>query len=151
MIMEHKKPKTIKTREGDEHFSVGALIWKNKKLLIMERKLPPKGFAGIAGHIDELETPLEALKRELKEETNLDLISCRLVLKRKIIQKENCVFGVKKHFWYVYNVSCTGEVKPSQYEVKSIGYVSRDKIKKLYKERRLDYAWMIIFKKLDVI
>ncbi|MEK9185085.1 MAG: NUDIX hydrolase [Patescibacteria group bacterium] len=149
--MEKKLPKTIQSKEGLEHFSVGAIIMKDKKILLMDRKLKPFGFAGIAGHIDEREIPSKALKRELKEETNLDLHSCKLILKRKIIQKENCVFGVKKHFWYVYIVGCSGELKPSQYEVKSINYVSREKIKKLYKEGRLDYAWVVIFKKLGII
>ena len=149
--MENKKPQTIKTLEGDEHFSVGALIWKNKELLIMDRKLPPRGFAGIAGHIDESETPEEALRREIKEETGLDVLSSKLLFKKKIIQKEDCVFGLKKHFWYVYDVRCAGELKPSEHEVRYIKYMPREKIMGLYKKKKLDYAWVVIFNKLKII
>ena len=80
--MEKKLPKIAQTKDGEQHFSVGALIWQNNKLLIMERKLPPDGFACVAGHVDERETALEALKREVKEETNLDVIACELILKQ---------------------------------------------------------------------
>ena len=145
------KPKTIRTKTGEQHFSVGAIIENKDKILIMERKLPPKGFAGIAGHIDEKETPLDALKREIKEETNLDLISASLLFKKLIIQKEDCTLGLKRHKWYVYRCVCKGEIKPSKKEVKSIRVLTRDKIKKLYNDKKLEYAWVVIFKKLKII
>jgi len=145
------KPKTVITREGEQHFSVGAIIEKDGKILVMERKLPPEGFACVAGHIDEGEMPWEALEREIKEETNLDLVSSKLWLKTKVLQKEDCAAGAKKHLWYVYQVRCEGELKPAKREVKSINYLTRQKIKKLYKQKKLEYAWMVILKKLKII
>ncbi|MFH1592423.1 MAG: NUDIX hydrolase [Candidatus Woesearchaeota archaeon] len=149
--MTKNNARKVLTKEGEQHFSVGAIIEKDGKILIMERNLPPEGFACIAGHIDVGETPLDALRREIKEEVGLDLVSCDLILKRKIMQEEDCVSGAKKHLWYVYGARCNGELKPAKREVRSIGYLSKEKIKKLYKQKRLEYAWAVIFKKLRII
>jgi len=145
------KPKSIETKKGIQHFSVGAIIKKQNKILIIERKLPPPGYAAIAGHIDEKETPLKALEREIKEETDLTLISKKLLFKKLIIQKEDCVSKSKNHKWYVYDCKCKGEIKPAQKEVKSIDYLTIKQIKRLHKQKRLEYAWKIIFKKLKII
>ncbi|MBI5358165.1 NUDIX domain-containing protein [Candidatus Amesbacteria bacterium] len=60
--------KRATTPEGKlMHYSVGALIKRSDKYLLIDRAIPPFGFAGIAGHIDENETPLQALAREVKE------------------------------------------------------------------------------------
>ena len=61
----------LRTSESGEplHFSVGALIEKGGKFLLIDRNLHPFGFACVAGHVDEGELPEEALKREAKEES----------------------------------------------------------------------------------
>ena len=51
-----------------DHTSVGILVWKEEKLLLIERKNFPFGFAPPAGHLDG-DTYEEAAKRELLEET----------------------------------------------------------------------------------
>ena len=145
------EPKIVQTKDGNQHFSIGAVIKKENKILLIDRKLPPPGYAGIAGHVDEKETPLEALNREVKEETNLNLVSHKLLFKKSIIAPEECVFKEKRHKWYVYECICEGEIKPEEKEVKSIGYYQKKHIKKLYKNKGLEYAWMVIFKKLGVI
>lgn len=149
--MEKKLPKTVQTKEGKQHFSVGAVIEKSSKVLIMERMLPPKGFAGIAGHVDHGEKPSDALIREIKEETNLDVINSCFLFKKVINQKEECTFGVRRHKWYIYNVKVRGEIMPAKREVKTIEYMSKDRLKKLYREKKLEYAWAVIFKKLKIV
>lgn len=146
------KPKTVFS-QGHEtiHFSVGAIIKKQDKILIIERKLPPPGYAAIAGHIDEKETPLQTLEREIKEETGLILKSQKLLFKKLIIQKEDCVSKAKRHKWYVYKCKCQGDLKPSKREVKYINYLTIKQIKRLYHQKKLEYAWLIIFKKLKII
>ena len=47
------KPKEEIKDENKIHFSVGALIEKDNKYLLIDRATPPLGFAGIAGHIEE--------------------------------------------------------------------------------------------------
>lgn len=145
------EPRTVQTKDGTQHFSIGAVIKKENKILLIDRKLPPPGYAGIAGHVDEKETPLEALSRELKEETNLDLVSHKLLFKKRIVAPEECVFKERRHKWYVYECVCKGDIKPSKEEVKSAKFFTKKHIKKLYKKKKLEYAWVVIFKKLGVI
>ena len=47
------------------------MIYRNKK----ENDISHGKYLGIGGHVEEGETPDEAVKREVKEETNLDLIN----------------------------------------------------------------------------
>ena len=48
------KPKEGKTKDGTPmHFSVGALIERDGQYLLIDRAVPPFGFAGVAGHIDD--------------------------------------------------------------------------------------------------
>jgi len=61
----------------DKHFSVGALIKNKDKYLVINRNLYPPGYAGIAGHVQKNESIIEALKREVKEETGLEIDDLR--------------------------------------------------------------------------
>ncbi len=47
------------------------MIYRNKK----ENDISHGKYLGIGGHVEVGETPDEAVKREVKEETNLDLIN----------------------------------------------------------------------------
>lgn len=46
------------------------LLYRNKK----KKDINKNKWVGIGGHLEKDETPIEALKREIKEETNLDVI-----------------------------------------------------------------------------
>ncbi len=71
---------------------VGAIIIENGKLLLVKRgKEPNKGFWSFPGGVVEFRETLEdALKREVKEETNLEIevkdVACVL---EKIVRSEN--------------------------------------------------------------
>jgi len=54
---------------------VDGIYVRDGKILLMKRNLEPfKGFWHVVGgHVNENENPMEALKREFKEETNLDI------------------------------------------------------------------------------
>ena len=75
------------------HYSVGALIERNGKYLLIDRAVTPFGFAGIAGHVDEGETEIETLKREVKEESGLEILSHELLFEEKV-EKNRCVKSV---------------------------------------------------------
>lgn len=67
-----------------DHKSVGMIVWKNEKLLVIERAKFPKGFAVPAGHVDEDKTFEDAARRELKEEVGLDIQKMKLVWEERI-------------------------------------------------------------------
>ena len=66
------------------HFSVGALIERDGKYLLIERAVPPLGFAGVAGHVDEGEDERHAIMREVKEEIGFDVHDPKLLLEEEL-------------------------------------------------------------------
>src|SRR3989344_168461 len=68
-------------RYPNRAISIDALIIQDNKLLLIERALNPyKGFWALpGGHVDWNETVEEAVEREVKEETNLIVISLQLL------------------------------------------------------------------------
>lgn len=58
--------------EKDDSF---LMLYRNKKI----NDINHGKWIGVGGHIEENETPEEAIKREVKEETNLDLLACHKI------------------------------------------------------------------------
>jgi len=100
--------------------SVGMLIWKDEKLLLIERKLFPFGFA----------------PPETREEVGLKLRSLKLVIEGR---KDNRCRreGGGWHYWKIYKVEIEGDLNPSKDEAKQAGWYSKDDIKKLTDKTRL--------------
>jgi len=141
------KFKEGKNEEGKiMHYSVGAVIERDGKYLLIDRKLPPFGFAGIAGHVDEGESPEETLVREVMEESGLKVFKYKFLFEEEL--KNNiCVAGVDVHYWKVYRCEVSGEISLNKEEEKSIGWYTVEEIKNFY----LEPAWQYCFKKLGMI
>ena len=113
-----------------DHKSVGMLVWKEGKLLLIERMQFPVGFAVPAGHVDGDATFEESAKRELGEEVGLVATDLKLVAEGR---KEN---QCKRedgswHYWKLYSVEATGELKRSESETKRADFYSIEEIKQL--------------------
>jgi ADP-ribose pyrophosphatase YjhB (NUDIX family) len=106
-----------------DHTSVGMLVWDNNKLLLIERKKFPFGFAPPAGHVDGDPTYEVAAKRELREEAGLETVSLEPVLDKDKSNPCRRKDGTWHH-WTVYNVTTKGELKRSEEETKQIGWFS---------------------------
>lgn len=111
-----------------DHTSVGIFVWKKDKLLLIERKKIPYGFAIPAGHVDGDDSFEEASARELKEETGLDATKLELISESK---KENPCRREDGnwHYWKIYKAEFEGELNPSKDETKQVGWYSIDEIK----------------------
>lgn len=120
-----------------DHKSVGLIVLKDEKILLIERGKPPFGFAAPAGHVDEDKSFEDAAKRELKEEVGLDVVSLKLLKKGK---KNNFCrrSGGTWHFWKVYEAKVKGNISRSRDETRQAGWFSREQIKKLI-EKTKDY------------
>lgn len=112
------------------HRSVGALIFRDGKYLLINRALPPPGFACVAGHVDVGETPELALAREVLEEVGLTVTSSRLILHEEI-DWETCTQQVGVHEWSVFTCEVSGRVHFNRREVLSGGWYSLDEISRL--------------------
>src|SRR5882757_8112119 len=122
-----------------DHTSVGMLVWNDDKLLLIERKNQPFGFAPPAGHVDSDASYEIAAKRELKEEVGLDATSLTLVLEG---DKDNQCRREEGnwHHWKVYEVQADGGIERSETETKQANWYSRPQIDNLVKrtQRYLD-------------
>lgn len=141
------QPRTGVSQKGQPlHYSVGAVIKNEKKYILIDRKNPPLGYAGLAGHVDENETPEQALWREVKEESGLTVLETRLLFEEEV-EDNRCKRGVNTHYWYLYECSVSGEVQWNPHETKSIGWYTKNEIRKL----PLEPVWDYWFRKLQII
>ena len=102
-------------------------MWKDNVLLLIERKKFPFGFAPPAGHVDQDSSFKESAKRELKEEVGLDTQDIQLLIegkKENPCRRENGTW----HYWKIYKVKVTGEVKRSEDETKQAGFYTKDEL-----------------------
>ncbi|RLC38481.1 hypothetical protein DRH27_02170 [Candidatus Falkowbacteria bacterium] len=130
------------------HKSVGAIIKNDKnEILMIERMKYPFGWACPAGHIEKDETPEQALKREILEETGLKVNNYKLLF-HEFLSWNTCSRGVKGHDWYLYEIlDWEGKIKRSKSEAKQIKWIAVNDFNKLKFEEAYSY-W---FKKLKII
>lgn len=141
------EPKLGTSSDGKPmHYTVGAVIEKNRKYLLIDRALPPFGWAGIAGHIGDNENPANAILRKIKEEVGLDVITKKLIFKEEV-PWNTCRVKVDCHYWWLYECKTKGEVSIDPEGAKSYKWASKKEISKL----KLEPVWDYWFKKLHII
>ena len=130
------------------HRSAGAVIRNDKgEVLMIDRAVLPWGWACPAGHIDEGETPKQAITREVKEEVGLDVKKHKLLL-HEFVEWNECSKGVRGHDWYLFEIpQWSGKVKISKREVKEFAWLAPKEISKL----ELEKVWKYWFDKLKII
>ncbi len=129
------------------HKSVGAIIKKDDKMLLMDRAIPPFGWAGPAGHIDSGESPEEAIIREVKEEVNLEVLEFKLLV-NEFVEWNKCSKGVRGHDWSLFEITkWEGMPSGNGREEKKLEWVNIDDLKKI----NLEPVWEYWFKKLKII
>lgn len=113
-----------------DNTSVGIIIRKDDKVLLIERKKPPFGFAPPAGHVDDHGSFEQAAKDEVYEEVGLTVVGLKLVDERK---RENYCRrkGGTWHQWKLYEAEVEGELDPSRDETKQAGWYSKEQIEGL--------------------
>lgn len=140
------KPKEIIITGKTVHVSVGAVIERDGKILLMDRREPPFGWAGPAGHIDDGEEPDVALAREVKEETGLTVVKSELLVV-EFVPWNICSYNITGHQWYVYACEAAGELLPNIHEAKDMQWYSRHDLADLV----LEPVWEYWLKKISII
>src|SRR3989344_8166368 len=81
MKLNNSEPCSICGRYANRGVSIDAVIVKNGQILLIQRGVEPsKGFWGTpGGYVGWDESAEETVKREVKEETSLDVIETKLV------------------------------------------------------------------------
>lgn len=133
--MTHVQPTAVKC----DHTSVGMLVWKADRLLLIERRRPPFGFAPPAGHVDDRPSYEDAARAELKEEVGLDVVGLELVAEGRKDNPCRRADGTW-HYWKIFRVEATGQVTRSPDETKQFRWCSRDQLRGLSEKTRLYVA-----------
>lgn len=103
--------------------SVGMLVRRNDKLLLIERRRQPYGWAPPAGHVDPGESFHDAAVRELAEEVSLPSAQLRLLLWQKF--ENRCRRpGGDWHQWQVFEAIVDGEPARSVNETRAMRWVT---------------------------
>lgn len=118
-----------------DHTSVGMIVWKADKILLIERKRPPFGFAPPSGHVDDDVSFERAASRELEEETGLKALKLN-ILAEEYLQNTCRRIGGTWHLWKVYQVEAQGEIKRSFTETKQAGWFSIQEVYQLAQRTR---------------
>jgi NAD+ diphosphatase len=86
--------------------AVGVLIEHEGSIVLARGAGWPDGFfALVTGYLEKNEDPLKGVAREVKEETNLDVVETEII--------GNYIFERKNEVMLCYFAKCTGEVKLS--------------------------------------
>ena len=113
-----------------DHKSVGIVVKKDGRVLIIERKKFPAGFALPAGHLDG-DTFEAGAERELREETGIEA------------SKFDCLFSIElpnpcrrtegtHHQWQVFRAAeWQGELKRAEDETKSAEWATPERLQGL--------------------
>lgn len=113
-----------------DHKSVGILVRRDDRVLLIGRKRPPFGFAAPAGHVDGDATFAVAAARELREEVGLVASSLTLVAAAR---KDNACrrAGGTWHYWEVFEATAQGEPRGSDEETTSVLWAGADDLARL--------------------
>ena len=99
--------------------SCGAIIIDNDKVLVLQQIAGHWGFP--KGHVEKGETEAQTAKREIKEETNLDV---EINNNFRYTENYSPAEGVEKEVVYFIAQKIGGEIKVQQEEVKEIEWLS---------------------------
>jgi nucleoside triphosphatase len=120
---------TIPTDTGIKHLSVGALIRKDDKYLLIKRRNWPFGYSFPSGHVEYKEEIEDALRREILEETALEVAIIKLLFKGEI--NEQCRYGADIHVWHFYECTPKKGVPILNSESESLGWYSYEEMTNL--------------------
>ncbi len=108
------------------HISIGAVIARKDRYLLLDRRRYPFCYAIIAGHLHRNETPEMGIVREVKEEANLAVKRLKLIF-HGIIEGDKCRRGADVHEWFLFECECDGEPRENS-EAKKIEWVAKAKL-----------------------
>lgn len=137
--------KTV-TLSDNEHIAVGVIFIQNSKgEFLIQKTSKEKGgeYTSTGGHVDSGETPLESIKREVKEELGLDVDNDNIVELGYLLYDKPIRF-----MFYLKKDVDIQNLKLQQEEVESAEFMSVDKIKELIEQGLMLTSHAKIFNKV---
>ena len=128
------------------HYSVGAVIEWEGKILLFHRRLFPFRYTIVAGHWDlDDATPEAAVAREIAEEAGIEIRPEKPVFVETL--KEPCRRGADFHEWRLYRAAVDRNTATLSDEADIIGWYTPDEIRGLDLTIPTEY----FLKKLEII
>jgi ADP-ribose pyrophosphatase YjhB (NUDIX family) len=129
------------------HFSIGALIERDRKYLLFKRRKFPFVWVSPAGHLNKGEDAKEATVREVEEETGLKVKTIKLLFEEEL-SNDPCRRGADVHYWRFYQCKCVGKLKPSnEAEPETIDWYGQREISRF----ELSSPTKYFFRKMGII
>jgi 8-oxo-dGTP diphosphatase len=117
-----RKARTLVTRSVQSKFTVsaaGIILNEKGQVLLLDHVLRPNSGWGMpGGFVDTGEQPEAALRREIREETGLELADVRLIRCRTL----------RRHMEIIFVARGVGEAVVSSFEIKSLAWFDPDKM-----------------------
>jgi ADP-ribose pyrophosphatase YjhB (NUDIX family) len=113
-----------------DHTSVGILVHREGRLLLLERQRPPFGLAPPAGHVDARPSFEAAAISELFEEVGLTATAVSLVAEGRRNNPCRRPDG-HWHYWRIYTAQTIGEAMPNRAEAKRLMWCSVEQLAEL--------------------
>lgn len=121
------KIKTINTSRGIKHIVAAALIIRDNKILLTQRRTYPFGLEVPVGHLEHDETIEETLRREIYEEVGLRVTSATLMMQAEQ-PESHCRYGAAIEEWAVFLVDVEGYDFVANNEIESAVWLSLDNL-----------------------
>lgn len=134
--------------------SVGAIIRDRQGWFLVQYRLRnPVGLALPAGHVDDGESPVDALKRELPEETGLKVVRAKEVYHQLIPCAALCAKGHESHEWWIYEVVAEGEPELKEPDKhRFVKFMSLEEMRPYVESGECDPNWFeYVFPALGII
>ncbi|WP_404468655.1 NUDIX hydrolase [Sutcliffiella horikoshii] len=116
------------------HVSVGIVFKQDDKYLLIKKKKEPytNKLSIIAGHLEEGESPVDAIRREVKEELNHNLKNFSTLLENFLITDDYCRHGRSNHLWYLfYSEEDFQAITPCKDEILEVCWMNKEQINKI--------------------
>src|SRR6266542_914331 len=120
----------IKKQEGVWHTSVGAVIKNDERILLVKRRSYPFGYDFPAGHVEYGEEPIDAVQREVLEETGLRVTETELLYQGEMVGNK-CKYGADHHNWFFFECQYIEGRPFLNSENETYGWFSKEEVKKL--------------------
>ncbi len=119
---------------GCDHHSVGIIAKNGKRILIVQWREKPYGYAVPTGHLDGDIYPEEACIREFQKQTGLKVVGepTPIQLPGERYRRNECgKEGGVYHYWTLFGVQWEGKLNPSKKETIRAEWLTIKQIKSL--------------------
>ncbi len=137
--------------QGLRHETAGAVLRRGDRVLLFLRTRYPLLYTIPAGHVERGCHPADEMRREVGEETGLDVAAAtRLWPDEPLVVDDPCRRGADRHRWFLYTAEPDGMPRLSD-EGRIVGWYDRGEIAELARRGLLTAPTALFLSRLAVL